>query len=163
MISFFLLLVVFFLVFVLWLILKCTKKSSLVVRSLIVATTIVVVPILCIGIFVGMFFYGIHQQWSNFTLRRVEVTEHIQAIYDFRAEHNRYPKDIAEEISHAIPHEWEYIYNEEDDSALLLLNRGKLRLKFDFENEGTGTWSFYVEGSRMNWSRITRPLPSDPK
>ena len=123
-----------------------------------IVAIVVAIPILRLG----MFWYNIHRDWSDFTLRRTEVTEQIKVIYEFRKEHNRWPEDLLDEVGVTLPSEWEYFFLERN-SPRLHLGIGKLWLQFDFKEESNGVWSFHVEGTEMKWSRITRPLPSDPK
>jgi len=49
-----------------------------------------------------------------------------------------------DEVGITLPPHWEYRYYEK-------------------ESKGNDEWNFYVDGDRMQWSKITRPLPSDPK
>jgi hypothetical protein len=118
--------------------------------------------VLCSGCIL-CFIYNVHRDWSDFTLRRTEVTEQIKAIYEYRKEHNHWPETISDEIDTTLPPGWEYFFDAKNEVPFLHLDRGKLWLRFLFEEEGSGVWSFYVEGDRMKWSKIARPLPSDPK
>ena len=132
---------------------------SLVLRFFIA----IAIGVAILGLWGGVFWYNTYRSWSDFTLQRTEVTEHIKSIYEFRKEHNRWAKDM-DEVGITLPPHWEYRYYEEDDQPFLFLG-GRLRLRFQFEEEskGNGEWNFYVDGDRMQWSKITRPLPSDPK
>ena len=129
-----------------------------------IARVIIAVVAICVAFLVlslGLFGYNIYRGWSDFTLRRTEVTEQIKAIYEFRNEHNHWPENV-EEVGITLPPEWEYYYFEDDGQPCLCLNQGRMQLWFYFE-ESKGVWKFYVEGDEMKWSRITRPLPTDPQ
>ena len=139
-----------------------SKKLSVFLSLALRFFIAMAIGVAVLAFMIGMFLYNTHRDWSDFTLRRTEVTEQVSAIYEFWKEHNRYPKDLSEEVGVTLPPEWEYRYFEENP-PLLLLASGKRWLKFYFDEEGSGVWAFYVEGSRMKWSKIARPLPSDPK